>query len=143
MALISSTSRCCLCNELVRQRPFGGVQHIMTNELDRYYSCSDSCFHLDCLAEHEELSDTLRAFTARRNEPRKCAACGELILRESFNLGCLSTNRRSPLYKFNFLQFHPEHLLGWDLLTTFLEVMAPEAGLYRGGVYARVVKQAK
>jgi hypothetical protein len=92
----------------------------VSNESDPLYRFNDAAFHEDCL-DADPLGNVCLSlwseFLAKRGpDGLPCEVCSEPILhfRDHLSLGLISSDRKSSLYAFNFLQFHRSHVARWS-----------------------------
>ncbi|MCP3097668.1 hypothetical protein LZ198_02125 [Myxococcus sp. K15C18031901] len=108
---------CGICGKPIEGRPGARLPHFVRNRLDPLFPLSGLAFHEACFENHP-----LRELAERRSEEylekvkephRRCVVCGEEIDTDWYNTWYLSGDPSSPLYEFNYLHFHRQHLHAW------------------------------
>ena len=131
------------CNRSVSFPPFVG------NELDPLFAFSDSAFHEDCFRRHPlaesatAVVDDMQAKLLPIN--RNCTVCETPITDpdEYCSLGLLTSDKASPLWTYNFTQFHRTCLASWPqsaLVRGLLQDMA-SSGKWRGKALQWLLKR--
>jgi hypothetical protein len=124
MAVYVPGIACALCNlpilaidEAVLFSPF------VVNGRDPLFKFHDAVVHEVCLRNDPlgEHALELQATASRVAGEHRCALCGLRIVNPDDQLpsGLLASDRRDPLYEFNFLEFHRDHLRDWTRYEEF------------------------
>lgn len=128
MALHLPGMPCALCGKPVddgSQPEF--FSPLVGNRLDPIYAFSDAGVHKKCLDAHpagrRAVAMQEAGHLAFRH--RACRVCGGAIATpdEYVGTGCLSSDPSSPLFEFNFHQFHQDHVSQWARLAEFRRVV--------------------
>ncbi|MGE0487874.1 MAG: hypothetical protein AB7S38_01535 [Vulcanimicrobiota bacterium] len=109
---IEGVTKCALCEEQIDEEPIG-FANIVANEREALYRFNERFFHQACLTRHVEgasILEVLRNWEEARPEPGQylCDLCKRRIETpdDTLGLGLLTTERESPLYKFNYKMVH-------------------------------------
>lgn len=124
MAIVYNGVRCNICGEIIaanqRSRAF---PPLVGNRNDPLFSFNDGVVHDHCLRAHTSgrRAIAMAALAARRRRNRKCEECTEQILNpdDFLGFGVLDSRREGLLFKYNFLQFHRDHLKRWKHFDRF------------------------
>lgn len=101
----------------------------LANKRDPLFKFSDASVHTSCVGRDPvghmaiELQGAVEQHA--RVTKRVCTVCQQPILNldEYVGLGVLTSDRRSPLFPFNFLHFHREHIGQWPRYQEFRRLM--------------------
>jgi hypothetical protein len=118
--VIRGATRCAICHQLlVIDDDIVAFPPFVSNRIDPLYRFSDAAFHARCFHANplSEDAERRRAELASMTERarRLCVVCGVRIEKpdEYLALGHLGERGEGPLERFNYLQFHRQHLPQW------------------------------
>lgn len=141
MVLIGKHTKCRLCGESVRAPDVTTIRHFIGNTKDRLAPLSGTALHPACLAA-SPLREVAEHFADLRRKHVEsechCIVCGEPVVQDAEDSGLtteiLSSDPEHPLYEFNFICIHREHLEEWPRIGEFRAAVqqATERGIWRG-----------
>lgn len=146
MALvILEKTPCSTCGKpLMKGQEIVSFSPFVADQRDPLYRFSDAAFHRACFANEPLAEAAIRRSTEVRTRSgpgnRSCIVCDEQIVDpdEYFGVGFLTDDPSSPVFEFNYLQFHRSHFLQWDraaefrrLVEEFLSSSASEGPLIK------------
>jgi hypothetical protein len=130
MAIFTPGMICPICgkrmlsmNEVVMFPPF------VPNKRDLLYFFSDGVFHRACFDRHPLSEQATKYGNEARvqhlPQHRVCVVCRQVITdpEDYFGTGYITSDRASPAYAFNYVQFHKRHFKDWDRASEFRRVM--------------------
>lgn len=137
MVVVTSGTICGICGRPLLGAKASAIRHFIRNTRDPLYPFSGRAFHASCFEawperEHAVAVSTERMF--RMTSPQTCTVCGERILDQGCSTDLLTTIRESPLYRYSYLSFHPEHWSQWPEVRNFERALeeAARSGLWEG-----------
>lgn len=137
MALLTRKSTCKICGELLGDRATRAIVafgHFIGNRLDPLYPFTDAAVHADCLERDPRHDAALACQEALLRRECVCHACKQVIAGERIYTGFVVGLPNHPLWRYNFLSFHPEHFDGWADRSTFEQLLRAyeESDAYEG-----------
>lgn len=124
MVLVGRNTKCSICGERISRGELVTMRHFIRNKLDPLAVFSDRAFHANCFDSHPLKQRALEC-EARRNqwssEPRVCVVCGVEIKAGGMTTDLLVSEPTHPLFEFNYVSFHSEHLEEWEQLPQLRE----------------------
>jgi len=133
MAIQLPDSECIICGlAILPDQEALGFPPFIGNESDALHIFNDSLVHASCLSRHPLRSQLAKALDEHSSHVgplhRKCCICGLQIDHpdDFMGLGYLSTNFHSPLYRYNFKQFHCGCFKNWHELNDFARALKIE-----------------
>jgi len=140
MPLTSKNLPCFLCSE---PRNNGAaliyISHFEQNQKSPLFNFSGACVHASCFEAHPLQTEVLArvALAERyRESEKRCPHCGQTLERKDlvFTTGFLTGDRAHPLFGFNYLTFHEDHLEQWSRYEEFTAAVRAyvESGEYDG-----------
>ncbi|NUQ73299.1 MAG: hypothetical protein HUU21_07070 [Polyangiaceae bacterium] len=131
MALvILGKTLCSICRlPLMMDDKIVSFSPFVANRRDPLFQFSDAAFHQACFARNPLAEAALRRSeeVRVRGAPgsRPCEVCGQQIKDpdEYFGVGFLTDDPASPVFGFNYLQFHRTHFSQWERAREFRRLM--------------------
>jgi hypothetical protein len=121
MAIVLPETKCRICGvAATAQPPYVMFPPFVANELDPLFPFSDAVVHEACLRTHPwgPAARAVRALIHEQNanSVRRCVVCQEAITDPDDYLTTwyLTSDTRSPLFRFNWVQLHRRHLDQWE-----------------------------
>lgn len=133
MAIHIEGSTCPICHKpLAPGADITLFPAFVINTNDPLYIFNDTAIHKQCVDRHPHGRDATWArnefLSYTRPSFRRCALCDEIVKSPDNYIatGYLTCAKSSPLYRFNFLQFHRTCLSRWPELRQLKEAIASE-----------------
>lgn len=150
--VIRGKSVCDLCERIMEDgQDIIAFSPFVYNEFDPLLLFSDAAFHKECFLKHSLAEKAL----ARVEEQRKrigpgnrfCIVCDQEITNpnEYFAFIHLTDDRKHPLYKYNYIQFHRSCLPQWTELSQVYDHLKElqHSGAWKGKVLDWLVAEMK
>lgn len=125
--LIRGETTCPICGKVIEEgQPIRAFSAFVADATDELSFFSDAAFHEACFMRHplSRKADHRWTELVRRTGPgnRFCGVCGREITDpdDYFATGYLTGDENSPLYPYNYTQFHRSHLRQWPQLRVLL-----------------------
>lgn len=139
MAIITDSSTCGICNNPVSRGDLVAVRPFTRNRQDPLFPFSGRIFHQQCLEAHPlfpQIESASKGRAERMNAgSHVCTVCGQAIVGgEGRTTDLMSVDPAHPLFEYNYLFFHTEHVKDWTGLQEFEEAVcrASELGVWEG-----------
>jgi hypothetical protein len=133
--LILGKSICPLCNQVIKENDdIVMFSPFVSNKKDDLWFISDAVVHKNCRHKIPILERAINLHKEKEYstliENRLCNVCGEKVdnLEDYLTIGCISSDKDSDLYQFNFLNFHTSHVQYWKDLKKFLFLISKAKG---------------
>jgi len=117
--VILGSTTCKLCGKIIQEGDeYIAFPSFVLNQTDPLWKFNNSIVHLSCLRDEpygEVALDMLRALKESL-DAKICQVCGLPIkvADDFFTFGYLTSDRSSPVFEFNFLCFHIQHIRIWS-----------------------------
>jgi hypothetical protein len=142
MPLILGKTKCNICGEtLLESHNIVSFWAFVPNQNDSFWQFSDRAFHENCFLSHPLATQVSAVYQEwqEKSANKVCAVCNQPIVEpdDYIGFGYLTNDKDSPIYPYNHLHFHRQHLGQWsDRLRalTFLEAYQAE-GKWKGEVF--------
>ena len=126
MVLIGKHTKCSLCGRPL-DRDGTGMRHFVQNRKDPLAVFSGRAFHRRCFEAHPMRARAIEMSTLAKTKAlsgQRCAVCGEPAGRRPLRTGMLTSEADHPLFAYNFVALHPEHLDSWAERASFENAIA-------------------
>jgi hypothetical protein len=120
--------RCQICAQpILREEAKVFLPPFVVNQLDPLFKLSNGASHRRCYEVHASRADIearLELAAAFRDRKHRCVVCARKIARSDLvTPGFITADRESPLFRFNYVTAHKEHLDQWEHYPTLKRLL--------------------